>query len=425
MVKAKNISPETQLLETLDRVAKNAMGYSVLYVSMSKLKPKNRHPQFIKVVAKSFDSVVGSVSGIMFILSNGDIAILSKHITPESISQAVAKLRQGLSADPVLAAEDSDFTHVYRFPKDFMFFYDKISQMEQQTAELQSQMPPQRQVVTAGQVDYILSVLDAADIAEIVKKQSVLKIDDAGHFSTVMQEFFVAVKDLSKYFYDKIDLLANRWLFQYMTMFLDKKTLQAFPRAELTKWPSDISLNLNLSSVFSKEFVAFAKSSLKPAQKVIVEVEMMDVLNNMNLYLEAKDILHKGGHKILIDSLSPASLSMLNIEKLAPDMVKVFWEPLLSYDTQNEALKQAISLLQKDNVILAKVDGQEALKWGLSYGIRAFQGPYIDEIEVAYIRQTCPARDQCTATECLKRRRFLLGYQRGQCAYQSNLDKIL
>ena len=208
MVKAKNISPETQLLETLDRVAKNAMGYSVLYVSMSKLKPKNRHPQFIKVVAKSFDSVVGSVSGIMFILSNGDIAILSKHITPESISQAVAKLRQGLSADPVLAAEDSDFTHVYRFPKDFMFFYDKISQMEQQTAELQSQMPPQRQVVTAGQVDYILSVLDAADIAEIVKKQSVLKIDDAGHFSTVMQEFFVAVKDLSKYFYDKIDLLA-------------------------------------------------------------------------------------------------------------------------------------------------------------------------------------------------------------------------
>ena len=94
-------------------------------------------------------------------------------------------------------------------------------------------------------------------------------------------------------------------------------------------------------------------------------------------------------------------------------------------NSQNEALKQAISLLQKDNVILAKVDGQEALKWGLSYGIRAFQGPYIDEIEVAYIRQTCPARDKCTATECLKRRRFLLGSHRGECAYQSNLDKIL
>ena len=35
---------EKYLLETLDRVSKNRTDYKVLYVNVSKLKPKNRHP---------------------------------------------------------------------------------------------------------------------------------------------------------------------------------------------------------------------------------------------------------------------------------------------------------------------------------------------------------------------------------------------
>ncbi len=425
MIKAKNISPERQLLEALDRVAKNTLGYSVLYINISKLKPKNRHPRFIKVIAKSFDSVVGSVNGILFILSNGDIAILSKHITPELVDEAVKKLRQGLAADPLLVQNSRDFAKVYDFPRDFLSFYEQISRMEQQEAELLQTIVPPKKAVTAGQVEDIIAVLDAVDIAEIVKRQSVLTINGKGSFSLLLQEFFVAVKDLSKYFNDRLDLLANRWLFQYLTMFLDKKTLQAFSTAEISRWPDNISLNLNLSSVFSREFVSFAKSFLKPGQKVIVEAQMMDILNNLSLYTEAREILHKGGHKILIDSLSPASLSMLNIEKLAPDMVKIFWEPLLEYDSDNETLKHTVECLGSENVILAKCDGSEALKWGLKYGIRSFQGPFIDEIEVAHIRQNCPGRQNCTIQECLKRHRLLQGSQRNECVATDNLDKLL
>ena len=230
---------------------------------------------------------------------------------------------------------------------------------------------------------------------------------------------------MNKYFNGKIDLVANQYLFQYLTTFLDKKTLQAFSSSELSLWPQSISLNLNLSSVFSKEFVYFAKNFLRPDQTVIVETQMMDILNNIDLYLEAKDILHKGGHKILIDSVTPASLGMLNVEMLMPDMIKIFWEPLLEYDTSNEYLKQTIQLLSQDNIILAKCDSQNAVKWGLGYGIMSFQGPFIDEIEVAHLRQMCPHKQECKAIECLKRHRFLQGAQRQECASLANLDKLL
>lgn len=424
MSKAKVVLSEKYLLTALDRVAKNALGYAVLYINISKLKPKNRHPEFVKIIAMLFESIIGAAKGSMFILSNGDIAILSKNITPSEIDEAVKKLRAGLAADPVLSHDSRDFALVYSFPRDFFSFYGKIEKMVQESKEAETEELPVKEPVEAEDMDKIISTLDDIDMAELVKRQSVMRVHN-NEFTDLMQEFFVAVKDLSRYFGDNKDLVANRWLFQYLTQVLDKKTLAAFASAEISEWPEKISLNLNLSSVFSKEFVEFAKNFLKPAQQIIVEVQMMDILNNLNLYHEVKDILHKGGHKLLIDSLSPASLSMLNLDKLAPDMIKIFWEPLLAYDTDNQSLKNAVEYMKPENVILAKCDGTEAMRWGLSYGLNTFQGPYIDEIEIALIRRQCPNAKICGSLDCIKRRRLLQGMFRDECPHKDILEKIL
>ena len=424
MSKAKVVLSEKYLLTALDRVAKNALGYAVLYINITKLKPKNRHPEFLKIIAMLFESIIGAAKGSMYILSNGDIAILSKYITPAEIDEAVKKLRAGLAADPVLSHDSRDFALVYSFPRDFFSFYGKIEKMVQENKEAETEELPVKEPIEAEDMDKIISTLDDIDMAELVKRQSVMRVHN-NEFTDLMQEFFVAVKDLSRYFGDNQDLVANRWLFQYLTQVLDKKTLAAFASAEITEWPEKISLNLNLSSVFSKEFVEFAKNFLKPAQQIIVEVQMMDILNNLNLYHEVKDILHKGGHKLLIDSLSPASLSMLNLDKLAPDMIKIFWEPLLVYDTDNQSLKNAVEYMKPENVILAKCDGSEAMRWGLSYGLNTFQGPYIDEIEIALIRRQCPNAKICGSLDCIKRRRLLQGMFRDECPHKDILEKIL
>ena len=161
--KNKNVLSEKILLDALDRVAKNPMGYTVLYVNISKLKPKNRHPRFVKVITKLFDSVVGTTKGVMFVLSNGDIAILSKN-TPENIvDEAVKKLRIGLQADPILAQESQNFAKVYMFPKDYVSFYEKIEHM------LQAGVPQQlaqktKRALRAGEVESVIDRMDEIDI---------------------------------------------------------------------------------------------------------------------------------------------------------------------------------------------------------------------------------------------------------------------
>lgn len=427
MAKAVSTISEKYLLEALDRVARNPSGYSVLYVNVSKLKPKNRHPEFVKIFAKLFDSVTGDAKGTLFVLANGDFAILGKDITHETVNAAVKKLRDGLSSDPVVHTHDShDFFEIYDFPLDFPTFYSYIEEMMQNAAlSVQKEEFNKKRPVTAGEIEDLIRALDDIDIAEIVKRQSVLRIRGAGKFEVMFQEFFVAVKDLSLQFDADLDLVANRWLFSYLTQTLDKKTMEAFFASDIKNWPKEISLNLNLSSVFSKEFVNFAKNFVKPEQKIVVEVQLMDVFNNLPLYFQAKEILRRGGHKLLIDAMSPSALKMLNITKIDPDMIKIFWEPLLAYDLENQDLKKAIEHLGKENVILAKCDNEQSIKWGVKYGITSFQGPYIDSLEVAMLRNRCPHAAECGALNCLKRKRLLAGYFRDECQNKDLLEDLL
>lgn len=418
---------ETYLLDALDRVARNPNGYSVLYINVSKLRPKNRHPEFVKILAKFFESVAAKARGALFVLSNDDFVILGRDVTHEIIDEAVVKLREGLAADPILHSHDSqDFFEIYVFPDDFSLFYDYISKLKEDVvSNVFQEEVDEKRPVKVEEIDDLINALELIDISEIVKRQSVLQIMPNGTFSVRFQEFFVAVKDLVKKFDPKLDLLANRWLFYYFTQALDKKTIAAFFTSSLKNWPKQISLNLNLSSVFSQVFVDFAKNFLKPEQKIIVEVQLMDVFNNLPQYFKAKEILRSGGHQLLIDSVSPQALKSLNVAKLDPDLVKIFWEPLLEYDQDNAELKNIIQHIGAQNVILAKCDTDAALKWGVKYGITSFQGPFLDNLEVALLRKSCPNAASCTAAECLKRKRLLSGWYRNGCKNKSILEKLL
>ncbi len=426
MAKGINFTAEKYLLDSLNRIAKNPDGYAVLYVSVSKLKPKNRHPGFIKIFAKMFDGLVGATDGLMFILSNGDFAILGKKISPETVEQAVLKLQQGLSADPIFYAHNRDeFAHLYEFPHDFVPFYNHVQQIID-AGEVPVSSIVKKNPITAAEIDEIINYLDNyVDVPEIVKHQSVIKIGRNNQFQVLFQEFFVAVKDLSSHFNRNIDFVANRWLFLYLTQTLDKKTISSFKSAAIQNWPKQVSLNLNLSSVFSKEFVDFAKKFLTEEQKIIVEVQMMDVLNNLPLYFEARELLHRGGHQILIDSLSSETLHMLNLNRLEPDLIKIFWNPMMEFDMDNTELRQLFDVFGREKIILAKCGDEKALRWGIKYGLSNFQGPYIDMLEVALIRAQCPHGKECSADDCLKRRRLLAGSVREQCKSKEFLEKML
>ncbi len=414
---------EKYFLDALDRVAKNPFGYGVLYVKVSKLKPENRPPEFAKILSRLFDGVIGS-KGSTFFLSNGDFAILSKDIPQLSVDKAVREIRESLSKDPVFSLNShEDFVHVYHFPEDLNSFYKQIEKLQREG--LIEEAAVVKRPIEASEIDRIILELNRLDIVEMVKRQSVMRLSGKNNYRVMFQEFFVAVKDLRLKFDSNLDLTANRWLFLYLTETLDKKALNSLAHSDLKKWPRQVGINLNLSSVFSKEFERFSEYFPRSDDGVIVEVKLMDVFNNLDTYFKAKEFLNKHGHKILIDDMDPPTVQMLDVQKLAPDMVKMFWDPLLEDGIDDDELKAAIDKIGRDNVILAKCDSEKAVSFGTAHGISAFQGPYIDNIEVEIIRERCPHASKCTTLQCLKRKRLLLGAFRDECMHKDILEDLL
>lgn len=422
MVGFSKFDTEKYLLEFLDRIFRNRSEYKALYVNVSKLKPKNRHPRFVKIISRLFDDFVSIANGTMFVLSNGDFVVLGKNISDKIIDDAVDKLRKGLITDPIWTSHSStEFTELY-LPDDFEILRQRVEALMKEDAPLD--LLSYRYPVDAGQIDAVKRHLNEINIVDLVKHQSVLRLEGANKFKLLFEEFFVAVKDLSRRFDENIDLTGNKWLFLYLTQTLDKKTMYSFMFSDIRHTPEKISLNLNLSTIFLPEFDTFVKSLEEKGQTLIAEVQVMDILNNLASYFDAKELLHKRGHQILIDAANIEMLQAMNIARLEADYIKIFWHALMEeYDKNAEDIKQMLSGIGTEKLILAKCLDDKALRWGIQNGIYAFQGPYIDILQTALIRAKCPNGRICTATECQKRRKQIAGALRDMCQYKDFLEK--
>ncbi len=421
MAELSRFDTERYLLETLDRITRNKSDYRVLYVNVSKLKPKNRHPRFVKVITRLFDELVVIANGSMFVLSNGDFVILGKNITEKVVETAVDKLRRGLITDPIWTAHSAtEFTRLYQ-PEDFDELYENVSKLLQEGAT-DSQLF-YRNAMDAGQIDVVKTHLDEINIVDLIKHQTALRFEGSNSFKPVLEEFFVAVKDLSQRFDKDIDLTGNKWLFLYLTQTLDKKTMYSFMFSDIKNKPQAVSLNLNLSTIFLPEFEDFIQRLEQNGQRLVTEVQVMDILNNLPAYFDAKELLHRSGHQILIDAASIEMLQALNVARLEPDYVKIFWHALMEeYTTNADEIKEIVAAIGADKFILAKSLDEKAIRWGIKNGIRAFQGPYIDVLQSALIRSKCPNGKICTAAECLQRRKRIAGAVRNACNHKECLE---
>ncbi len=424
MVGYKNFETERYLLETLERVARNKSEYKVLYVNISKLKPKNRHPKFVKIITRLFDDLVSIANSTMFVLENGDFAILGKNITEKIIKDAVEKLRKGLITDPVWTAKSSsEFTCLYQ-PEEFDEFYKKIESMISEADKYKENIF--RNSVDAGQIDAVKEHLDMVNFVDAVKHQGVIRLENSSNYRRLFDEYFVAVKDLNQNFDKNIDLAGNKWLFLYLTQSLDKKTMASFEVADIKNRTGKISLNLNLSTINTLEFINFEQYIKGQGQSIIIEVQPIDMLNNMRTFVNVKERLHKAGHDILLDATSIEMLQTLNIKSLGFDYVKLFWHDLMEeYNPESEDIKKLFEEIGVNKIILAKCLGENAVRWGIKNGIRSFQGPYIDKLEVAMIQKHCPNGKRCTPNDCLKRKKMISGYFRDMCDYKEILDRNL
>ncbi len=238
-------------------------------------------------------------------------------------------------------------------------------------------MPP----LTPQLLDDAQKKLAFANVAPFVRDQVALRVNPVTKEAAIeFYEFFLSIMDLQRTIAPNVNLLADRYLFQDLSRTMDQRMLETVLRAPNVRGTPAISLNLNLETIMTPAFGSFIQQ-VEKGQKVIVEIQAVDLLTNINMYIDVRGALNALGHAILVDGLSITMLQMLDVVTMKPDYAKIVWTPELldmMDQTSNQSAAYMVNEIGAEKVILSRCDSAAALSWGLKSGINVFQGHFLD-----------------------------------------------
>lgn len=382
---------ETLLVDTLDRIRRNPEGRKLALVRLSQLLPQNRTAVRIKIVTRMFRTLESGRQVQIFALSNDDLAMVVSAGAQRDVNNILHRIRKLFEGDPLTLDDEGGndrFVSWYDLTLDTAMAIQTAQKLRQEAQQTQSRsgaqpLPPP----SPAALDEIHKKLAFLNVAPFVRDQVALRINSATKEATIeFYEFFLSVGDLQRAVAPNLNLLGDRWLFQDLSRTMDLRMLDIVVRAPHARGAPALSLNLNLETILTPAFPTFLQR-IEANQKVIVEVQAVDVLTNIGMYLDVQGILNSMGHALLIDGLSTTALMMLDVAKMKPDYAKIVWAPEL-LDMMDPATNQNAAFIVSDigpeKVILSRCDSANALAWGLKTGINVFQGHFLD----AYRKKT-------------------------------------
>jgi len=221
-----------------------------------------------------------------------------------------------------------------------------------------------------------------ADLSEMIRQQPVCAVVQGQKPRVVFHEVYTSIESLRQSLLPNVNLHANRWLFQALTEYLDKRTIEFLSYSGEVATQSSFSVNLNVSTLLSPEFLELGEALSETMRgSIIIELQLVDVYSDLAGFFHARDILRERGFKFCLDGISHLALPLIDRKALGFDLVKLIWHPDL-YGQLNgagaDALRKAAKRNGPERIILARCDSDEALKAGRILGIALYQGRMID-----------------------------------------------
>ena len=390
-------SPERSLLDHVGRVAHNRAGRFAVQIHLSKLKPHNRQPHHVRIASRSFDSLLNAADVQLYVLTTGDLVLMCRNVRVDEVDAMVERLRSLFRADPLAArgrlADGTEFTSWFDFEVDFEAFADLVRNLDAASRRARPGRSEDASAGTGQDSSYSGKALDPFALASVDDSLQRLRIGDMlreqpaviigadGTEHILFMEKYVSISDLQKQIAAEYNLLSNPWLFQQLTETLDRRVLVGLSRENFAELPYDISINLNIKTILSRDFQRFDEMVADATPRLLIELQQIDVFSDIASYTSARTFLKDRGYRVVIDGLNPLSLQFYNPGLLDGDFYKVAWT--MHYTDMESAEDHAelgglVETIGSDRFILARTDTESAVRWALTLGIRRFQGFFID-----------------------------------------------
>jgi EAL domain-containing protein (putative c-di-GMP-specific phosphodiesterase class I) len=359
------------------------------------LRPANRGSHRIRIAANTFETLVKQFDGQIFVLQQGDIVFICKAENVIAADEAVTKVRFLFGDDPLVGQgeepEDS-FATWYDLGVDFAKFFAYVDQQSREEERRRKRIAQltgaglgnERLPMDPAGLAELATVLARADLSNVLRRQPICAILPNQPPKPLYRELYVSIADLREAVMPKREIASDPWLFQYLTQLLDKRVLVLLRKADDSTLAHSYSLNLNVATLLSPEFLAF-DSNLRAGARgtIVIEIQKHDIFADLGAYLFARDFARERGYRICLDGLTRLTLPFIDRARLGLDLVKMFWTPDIAEGEGSERTQEfmeAIERIGKSSIILARCDTEDAITLGQKIGLRLFQGRAVDKL---------------------------------------------
>lgn len=387
------VGQEKLLLDHVRRLDRFREGRRAVYLHLSRLRPYNRRDHHMRIAGTTFDTLIKKFDGGLYRLQNNDLVFIAKGAEIADIDEAVLRLRFLFSEDPLLNNPQSESESKFCTWYEVETQYDELRGAAEEAADRAAQPASDEADPSAaanegepldpshlGQVE---KALVSADLSTFVRRQAVCLVPPGETPQPLFHELYISICDLRKAVLPRYDLTSDRWLFQHLTQILDLRMLALLVARKEIRQVKDFSINLNISTILSPEFLQFDRG-LPPDIRgtIAIEIQPIDIFADFGSFLFARDFLRDRGYKVCIDGLKHLTLPMMNREWLGVDLLKFHWGFDLIDDldgSRSQSLKEVVAQIGHERLILSRCDSPDAATAGAALGITMYQGRLIDQ----------------------------------------------
>jgi hypothetical protein len=390
----RSLTYEEVLLDFVTRLDRHRAGRVACELHLSLLRPYHQQPHHVRIVRKVLEPLVRRFDAGIYEMHNRNVIVAAKGAAVADIDPYVLQIRSLFSEDPLFGAADQpEFCTWYDVAQDYDALLGRVRQLNdgrgllpdgtaRPDADAISQPAFLGAAVRPTQIEQIERAIEHADLANILRRQEVCAIVPGMRPAPMFHELYFSMHYLAQTLLPGHNITSDDFLFRHLTRALDRRMLALMMQRELFQMLRKAALNLNVRTVLSAEFMEFDRvTNIKDRGSLAIELPALDLMNDPNEYLFARDFLKERGYKIIIDCVKHLNLPLIDRGWLGFDFVKITWTPSLYDDAggqRSEVLKSAVTRIGRDRVILCRVDSEDALKAGEALGITLYQGRLID-----------------------------------------------
>ncbi len=166
-----------------------------------------------------------------------------------------------------------------------------------------------------------------------------------------------------------------------------------------------LHLSLTLDGVNSPDFHRIATSCRDAGVALGIEIALIEAWADVAAFAAARTAVRAVEAILVIAGVSHLALQLASPIPLDADYLKLDWSPRMADLPEADAvpLRAALARIGVRRVILDRAETESAVSWGLSHGIRRFQGRHIDAMLGASRVTACPRSQVCTLRQCIER----------------------